>query len=141
MNYFERMKNFAPSVLRFGLAFVFLWFGFSQIQNPGPWTAFLPDFLSGLPVRETQIVLLNGVFEIVASVLLILGAYTNIVALLLSLHLFGIAFSIGLTATGVRDLGLAISTLALSMLGAGDFSIDSLLKREASQKMQGVVTE
>ena len=42
----DKIKKYSPVILRFGLAIVFLWFGFSQLKNPEPWTGLLPGFLN-----------------------------------------------------------------------------------------------
>jgi uncharacterized membrane protein YphA (DoxX/SURF4 family) len=127
------MNNTAKIVLRLGLAFVFFYFGISQLQNPTPWTGFIPEWLVKTDAAKLQFVYINGLFEVVCASLLVLGAYVRIAALLLALHLFGIAFTIGLSPIGVRDIGLAIATLTLSMLGAGSLSIDAVAKRKAVQ--------
>lgn len=124
----QSLNKIAIPLLRFGLAFVFLWFGFTQLQNPQQWVTFLPDWTSSISISQIQFVSANGLFEIIGATLLMLGVYTNITALLLSLHLFGIAFSVGLTGVGVRDIGLAIATLTLALSGAGAFSFDNLSK-------------
>lgn len=126
----EYLNNMGILVLRYGLAIVFLWFGFSQLHNPFQWTTFLPDWVSLLPISQTNFVMFNGLFEVVGAFLLLVGAYTRIVALLLGLHLLAIATSIGITSTGVRDFGLAIASLALAGVGAGLFSIDALSYKE-----------
>ena len=115
----------ALTLLRLGLAFVFIWFGISQLQNPSQWISFLPSWVALVPISAIGFVLINGLFEIVAGVLLALGAWTRITALLLALHLFGIAFSIGYNAIAIRDVGLAFATLALAIGGAGTFSVDT----------------
>ncbi len=125
MKYFQRLNKFAPLILRFGLAFVFIWFGTNQLQDAARWVSFLPDWVSALPISQIHLIYANGIFEIIAAILLLLGVRTNIVALLLSIHLFIIASSIGFSATGVRDMGLAVAALTLSLLGAGPFSVDS----------------
>ena len=119
-------NRFAPVVLRLGLAAVYIWFGLSQITDSASWTSWVPDWavsVSGMSV--STIVLLNGWFETVAGVLLTLGFWTRWVALLLSAHMFLITFDIGLTAIGVRDFGLAMATLSLSLFGKDDYSLDS----------------
>ncbi len=112
-------------LLRFGLAFVFLWFASNQIAAPEKWVGFLPGFVKSLPMSAVTFVLCNAVFEIVGASLLLLGAWTRPAALILGLHLLGIAFTIGLSATGIRDVGLAVAALALALGGAGTFSIDT----------------
>lgn len=122
----NNLINVSKLLLRYGMATVFLWFGFSQLQNPVPWTTFLPSWVSMMPISESNFVMLNGLFEVVAATLLLIGAYVRVSAFLLGLHLLGIALSIGITSTGVRDFGLTIASFALAGLGAGKFSVDEL---------------
>ena len=112
-------------VLRFGLALVFIWFATAQMSAPQAWTSYLPSWVGSLPISAVNFVLVNALFELVAAVLLMLGAWTRITALLLSLHLFGIALSLGYNAVAIRDFGLAFASLALAVGGAGTFSIDT----------------
>jgi len=106
-------------VLRFGLAAVYLWFGWQQVTDASRWITFIPEWLSipWLPVEK--FVLINGLFEIVAAILLILNIFTRIVAFVLAVHMAGIVFSLGISATGVRDFGIGIATLALAFFGSG----------------------
>lgn len=122
----------ATLILRLTMAFVFFYFGFAQLTDPSAWVSYLPSFIDMLPISATKFVLLNGWFEIVAATLLILGAYTRLVSLLLAIHLFGIAFSIGMTGTGVRGIGLAGATLALVFSGAGKMSVDGFINEDTS---------
>lgn len=129
MNTFDqKLKNMAPVILRFGLAFVFIWFGANQLQNPIPWTGLLPEWTTSLPITQIQFVLMNGWFEIIGATLLVIGAYVRIVALILSLHLIGIAYTVGWNAVGIRDIGLAVASLVNGFLGAGGLSIDEMNK-------------
>jgi hypothetical protein len=50
----------------------------------------------------------------------LLGIYTRISALFLGLHLFGIAFSLGINAVRIRDFGLAVATISV-FLNGNDF--------------------
>jgi uncharacterized membrane protein YphA (DoxX/SURF4 family) len=54
------------------------------------------------------------------GVALAVGFFTRSAALLLSLHLFLVAYEIGYNDIGVRDFVLALSSLALS-LGSSDW--------------------
>ena len=103
-------------LLRIGLALVFLWFGTEQLINPGNWTGYVPDIASKFFLSTTQIVLINGLFEVIASVLLLINVYAWIAALLLGLHMLGISLSIGINPIGVRDIGISVGTLALALL-------------------------
>lgn len=117
-----RMQNVGVTVLRFGLAFVFLWFGFSQLSNASMWTAFVPAWATSF-TSASNLVLLNGVFESIFGIFLALGVFTRLVALFLGIHLLVISSSLGFSAIGVRDIGLSLATLALACLGGGSLSL------------------
>ncbi len=111
------MKKYAPLVLRLGMSLVFIWFGSSQLMNPDAWTVWLPPSLSSLPIGAMNLILLNGTFELIAAILLLLGVYVRPVALLLALHMIGITSMVGYNDVGVRDFGLLASCLAVSLQG------------------------
>jgi uncharacterized membrane protein YphA (DoxX/SURF4 family) len=60
------------------------------------------------------------------GLLLLVGVCTRWVALILAIHIFGIAFVVGGfgSPTGVRDIGLAVSLLSIFFTGAGALSVD-----------------
>lgn len=122
-------KELASVVLRVSLSLVFLYFAVMQLSNADEWTSFVPDFLVSLGISANSIVLLNGVLELVLGIFLIIGLYTRFASLILSLHLFGIAFSIGFSPLGVRDFGLAFATLALFLYGADKYTLDYKLSK------------
>ncbi|MGC9610838.1 MAG: DoxX family membrane protein, partial [Minisyncoccia bacterium] len=106
-----------PLVLRLGIAAVFMWFGVSELLNPAQWVGFIPGWATAsFGLSAGILVVLNGLFEIVAAILLALNVLSRWVALLLSLHLFIIVGEVGLGPIGVRDFGLAIMALAFAML-------------------------
>lgn len=109
------VEPYAHDVLRVGIAILFLWFGMSQLLSPADWVSWLPAWSSAIPLSQTQLVLLNGGFETVFGAFVALGLFVRISALLLALHLFLIAFEIGYSPIGVRDLSLAVSTLSLAL--------------------------
>lgn len=103
--------------LRYGLALVFLWFGFSQLTNPADWTSFVPLSVAHLvPLPAVVIVLLNGLLEVVCGLLLVLNLWVRPAALLLALHLAGITISLGYNSVAVRDFGLMMATFSLALL-------------------------
>ena len=110
-------------MLRFGIVVLFLWFGLSQVTNPAAWVAWVPEWTKSIASAQT-IVLLNGGFEVVFGFALAIGFYTRIAALLLSLHLFFVAFEIGYNDVGVRDFALAIATLSLALSQPDQFTLD-----------------
>ena len=122
----------APTVLRFGLAVLFLWFGLSQVTNPEGWVAWVPEW----PTAQTGIsveilVFLNGLFETILGTALALGFWTRLTAFLLSAHLFFIAYEIGYNDIGVRDFSLAIATLALALFGPDRYTLDVRFARNS----------
>lgn len=114
---FDVLSKYASPLLRYAIGAVFFWFGFSQMLDAASWTGFLPGWVSSLPISQTTFVLFNGIFEVVFALLLVVGVYTRWAALLLSLHLFGIAFSLGYNDVAIRDLGLALATLTIFFQG------------------------
>ncbi len=108
-------------ILRLSLAFVFLWFGFSQLSNAALWISFVPEWATRF-LSSGALVYLNGLFEIALGIMLAFGVLTRYVALILGLHLFVIAGSMGFSAIGVRDFGLSLVTISLFFLGNDQFS-------------------
>jgi len=104
-------------ILRFALAGLFIWFGFNQLFNTSMWLNLVPDWATGLlPLSPKMIVLGNGLLEVVLGTLLALGFFIRPVSVLLSVHLFIIAFTFGVTPVAVRDMALAMATLSLAFL-------------------------
>jgi uncharacterized membrane protein YphA (DoxX/SURF4 family) len=104
-------------LLRFGLAAVYIYFGFSQLLDAERWFRVVPDWatsLSGLSV--STIVMLNGYFDLIFGALLALGLWLVPVSFILAAHLAVITLSIGFNPTGVRDFGLTMATLAHGFL-------------------------
>ena len=127
------MKKYAPTVLRIGIALVFMWFGFQQFTNPEAWISYLPKFVTHItPLDGYQIILLDGVFELVFASALLLGYYTRFTALILALHLLDITFIVGFDAVGVRDFGLSLATIAIFMFGSSPFSLDDYKSNEVT---------
>ena len=120
----ETLKKYSPALLRIGMAVVFLYFGISQLQHPQSFVGWLPKEVSLIPISSTTFVILNGAFETFFGTLLLLGIWTRLSAALLGLHLLGITFTIGFTEVGMRDLGLALATIALAMFGTTPLGID-----------------
>ena len=129
----NKLKLFAPAILRIGLALVFLWFGLNQIIKPADWVGYIPDWVANLsPFSVTTLVYLNGAFEIIFGTALFLGFFTRIAALLLFLHIADITLTVGLDAVGVRDFGLTVATLVIFLNGADFFTLDRFVKEEST---------
>jgi len=117
MNTSMTRQQIGSHVLRLGLSVVFLWFGFSQIIDSLSWVSMVPDWaVNLLHLPPAMIVMANGAFEIVLGSLLAAGFFVRIIALVFALHLIPITVDLGLVASGVRDFGLIMASLALSLL-------------------------
>lgn len=123
MNRFDR---YGVVVLRGGLVALFLWFGLSQLTDPGSWLSWVPQWALELPlIGGTGVVILNGIFETVLGLSLAAGFYTRATAVLLSLHLFLIAFEVGYNDIGVRDVALGLATLSLAFTAPDALTLDA----------------
>ncbi|MBU6427311.1 DoxX family membrane protein [Patescibacteria group bacterium] len=111
-------KLYAPSVLRYGMGTVILWFSIEQFLHNSLWTAYVPDYAVAIShLSASTLVFFNAAFELVMGILLVFGWRTRIVALLLALHLFDIMWTVGYGEIGARDFGLAVATLVIAMNG------------------------
>lgn len=132
------MKKYSPTVLRIGIALVFLWFGTAQIIDPTRWVSYIPEGIVGIfSLNALKLVYLNGLFEIIFASALLLGYFTRVSALLLALHMLDITYVVGFDAVGVRDFGLSIAAIAVFMHGADYFSLDYFRKDEMERIKYG----
>ena len=133
----ENWKKYSPLALRLGIAVVFLWFGFSQLKNPGSWTRMMPEYVQSImPLSPNTLIYINGLFEILLAIFLLLGIYTRASSLLLSLHLLHIVTIVGYGAVGARDLALALAAFAIFLNGADEFCLDSIRKLKEIHKKE-----
>ena len=130
----HKFDKLSKPLLRIGLSLVFLYFGFQQITSPNEWVSFVPDwalkFSFGLSANN--IVMANAILELTLGIFLIIGLYTKFSALILSLHLFGIAFSMGINQIAVRDFGLAVATLVVFLNGMDSWCLDKKFGKKDS---------
>ncbi len=104
-------------LLRFGFVFVFAWFGISQLLHPDMWTSLIPGWVTAFSGMSAHtVVLINGGIEVILALALAFNLYVWFVAGLLALHLLSIAVDLRFNAVAIRDIGLAISVLALAFL-------------------------
>ena len=125
------IELYAPSILRYGMSAVILWFSSAQFSNASQWTAYVPDSIASMTGLSTTIlVYLNATFELIFGILLLFGWQTRIVAFLLAAHLFDIMYVVGYGEIGVRDFGLAVGTFVVFMNGTDMLCIQQ--KRKVS---------
>ncbi len=99
---------------------MFLYFGLSQLTDSASWITLVPAWAtSPMNMEPSTIVLANGTLEVILGTLLAMKIFVRPIAIILALHLIPIALGFGLSATGVRDLGLALATGSLSLIHPG----------------------
>ena len=121
------MKKYSTLILRLGLGIVVLWFSINQFMNPDSWTRLVPEYISFL--NPATAIYINATIELIIGILLILGLFTRIAALIFSLHLIPIIVSLGYGPTAVRDFGLSLASLSLALSGSNYLSLDSKIKK------------
>ena len=126
---FRKYKEHAPFVLRISMSFVILWFGLTNIFNPQYLVGYLPKIAYSLPIEPLTLLLINGIFEVIFGLLLLVGLFTRVVSLVLFLHILIIMFGVGYNDIAVRDFGLALATFVIFLNGPDKFCLDKKLKR------------
>jgi cysteine-rich repeat protein len=122
-------QEFAPIVLRVTMGFVFAWFGVSQLQNPNRWIGYLPEFAKELFISPANIIVMNGIYDTLLGLVLVLGIFTRFIAFVSAVHLLIITIDIGYTATGVRDFGLTFALFVTFLLGPDKWSLDTVFAK------------
>jgi len=125
-DFFIKNKDYSVFIIRIGLALVLLWFGIDEIRNPEKWFSYFPQsFIPLLPFDLNLFFILNGIFEVVVGILLLIGFKTRIVAFIAALHLLSITLSVGYNDIAIRDFGLMLMAVSLVFSGAGRLSVDN----------------
>ncbi len=113
-NFHDRMHDYSPLVLRLGVAFVFIWFGWSGISNTDMWTSLVPTWALAI-APATTLVWLHGMFELIFGLLLFAGIWTRGVAFFLLLSLIQTLTLLSWGPVMVRDIAIMIVLLAVVM--------------------------
>lgn len=108
------LRSHSADILRVGLAFAFLWFGWSGVSNTQMWVGLVPEWTEIIASAET-LVLLHGVFEIVFGLLLFAGIWTGPVAFILFLNLLHTITLLSWGPIMVRDISLALALLSVAL--------------------------
>jgi len=130
-----RFQKFAPVFLRFGLAVVFLLFGLQKLINPSQTTAEIQLLLSFELADAAALSFYMGLVEILIALAFIVGFKVRFFALVSSLLVsmlfisFFVKYGFSINPDLYRDIGLLGASGALFLLGAGPWSIESLLRK------------
>ena len=124
--FFIKNKDYSTAIIRISLALVLLWFGIDEIVNPENWFGYFPESLTSLlPFSLETFFMINGIFEILVGILLLIGFYTRIIAFIVAFHLLSITIAVGYNDIGIRDFGLTLMAVSLIFSGAGVLSLDN----------------
>ena len=136
MKFLNSLQPLGLLLLRAALGIIFFTHGYPKLTQSA--TAMQTMFIEhGLP---GQFVYVAGVLETFGGLLMIIGIFTRVAALLLAIEMAVAIWKVhsvhGLMAIREYEfpLTLAAGCLALATVGAGTFSVDRLLFGEAGQK-------
>lgn len=123
------LENWGIFVLRIAIGIIFLYHSIPKLTKS--------SMLAKAIGKPTAFIVILGLAELIASFLVILGLYTQIGAIILSIVMLGAIYhkvfvwKIPFAAqdkTGFEfDLILLATALALLVLGAGTFSLDAIM--------------
>ncbi|MBI4919035.1 DoxX family membrane protein, partial [archaeon] len=92
------------------------------------------DFIGYLPVfllnyvSAGNLIMFNGLFELIFGTMLILGFFTRVTAFILAGHLFSIMLSLGYNDVAVRDFGLSLATFSILLRGSDKWCLDQKIR-------------
>ena len=131
LRFLEKLRPLALLLLRCGLALVFVFHGYPNLF--GKTAVFVSAFERlGLP---GYLVYMAGMIEVFGGLMLVLGLYTRLAAVLLLLDMAAAMwkynFNEGIYAVREYELPLVLGLagLAVATTGAGPFSLDHLIYR------------
>lgn len=120
--------------LRIGLGIVFLWIGIDIFRHTETWIGFIPTDVP-LGLSRTLAVQLTGLFDVAIGLLLMMGAFLKVVALLACAHILVVLGTQGINAVLIRDVGLLGGALALFFWPHGHAR--SSLRTRRSRRFKG----
>ena len=139
MDNLDKSKNWASFLLRWGLAVVFILFGYQKLSIPEQTRAEIQLLLDIGLGSASAINFYLGLIEIMIAISFVLGIFIKKTSLLASLMLLGFfssflwKYGLSIDPTLYRDLGLLAGSLALWFLGSGDWSLDEWLSKRQAQ--------
>lgn len=128
-------KRYAPIPVRLGIGVVFLWMGIDIWVHTDYWMTWLPGYVSQF-IEPQIMMLMTGVFDFVFGLLLLLGLFTRISALLMALHLIGVINTLGYNDIAVRDFGLLLATIGIFLYGPDKWCLDKKYKSRFRKKFK-----
>ncbi len=122
-----KTEKHSAMILRIGISSVILWFALTLLQNPSQLIQSIPLYTSIIPLQPIILIYLYAFFLITFSVFLMLGIFTRVSALFLGLNMLHVSFVVGYSATGIRDIAIAIAILSVFIHGPDEYCLDKHL--------------
>jgi uncharacterized membrane protein YphA (DoxX/SURF4 family) len=130
----ERLPAYAGPVLRFGLAFVLLFFAIQQFRFPDDFTGYVPSFL---PIPAVPFVYTNAALEVTLTAGLVLGLWTRVVATIAAVHMASIVVAVtlggGFDLIAARNVGLLTASVASALLGPDEWTMDAKRAKKTTE--------
>jgi len=117
--------------LRVGLAVTFLWIGVLILKNPEAWGGYLQPWAAGLlpiPIGEAMIGV--AILDITIGALLLLNIFTWLVAFIGAGYLIIVLVVSGITDITVRDIGLLVGALALTIDSLPQWVLNKITRQQ-----------
>ena len=124
---FDMMQKYVPLIMRVSIGIVLVWLGVSKFVSESFQHIVTA---SGVMIMEPlTLAIVLGIIELLLGVLLVIGLLTRLTAALCSLVFIGYIIVVMVWGSMMPVyLGLLGSSLALVIRGAGDMSLDQLLR-------------
>lgn len=128
--YIRQYSGYAYPILRVGLGVIILLAGAHKLVAPGVWTEYAAPWVTALwPESLLSIevaMMINGVFELLFGIAILVGFYTTITAGIIALALVSVVIDLltGAIMTGkfvdvlIRDMGLLALAVGVTLLSA-----------------------
>ena len=110
------MRKSSFHFLRVGLAITFLWIGILIFKNPEAWGGYLQPWAAGLlPIPLQQAMIGTAILDIIIGAFLLFDFLPWLAALVGAIHIIIVLAVSGITDITVRDIGLLVAALALTI--------------------------
>lgn len=131
LSLFPQLLDFGmlgPLFLRIGLAVIFMTHGYPKIFKKEVFSGTV-QFFESIGIKPGKFwVFIVGITEFFGGILLLVGLFTQFVALIIAINMFVAIFKVnfkkGLVGGYEFELILLLSALALVVLGPGAYSLD-----------------
>jgi len=137
LKFLSSLQPLGLLLLRCALGIIFIYHGYPKLGHPATMQGFYAQH--GMPA---YFVYVSGVLELFGGGLLVLGLFTRVAALLLTVEMILMLWKVNGAGSylAVREyefsLLLAVACFALATVGAGLISIDELLLGTRASKSQ-----